>query len=692
MAANATAKVTVRLLDQLSAPAQIVRNALKGIRGDMASLSSAKLGINRQLELASASAARLRSSLTGIAIGGAAAGYALKRTMKPATDFETTLVDIRQKADTSAEATRALGERMKALAPTVNKSAGEVAKGVDILMGFGLDPSKSMDIMPAIGKTATAYRAEIEDLAKASYAVIDNMKVAPDQIRKVLDVMAQSGKEGAFELKDMAREFPVLTAAAEALGIKGVKGVGKLAAALQIARKGAATGSEAATNTANLMQKIVSPETTKKFAKAGIDIRKELKKTQAAGGDVFVMIAELVKKATKGDLSKLGDFFQDAEVQKFLRPLIANLEEYKRIRDTASGAEGTVEADYKIRMESFQAVIDRTSQAFERLAVAVGESLIPLLTRLADAIGPAINGVANWVAANQQLSSNIAIAVGATAALYVAVKAVSLAMVGLRLATLLGSKGLLNYLAPKGAPPAAAVLPKPAGPAATTPKAGGTVPSVSTPGSATTANTPRAMTAAEIAKAAKGSAAVGGPAGLAKIASGLKGGVLGAVVQYVGETAIDKLFEVLPKPKGPEGYDAEAEKNMTAWDRMKRLAKDMEGDGPKRPMPLDPADMERSRRAQDEQKRDPEAARGRAMMAGFGDKASSEGSTAGSNLGEGIASGLDGTRASIMAKVDSIIAEARAKLAAAGLSLPITPKLEGGGAALRGIHSDTGIN
>ena len=109
-------------------------------------------------------------------------------------------------------------------------------------------------------------------------------------------------------------------------------------------------------------------------------------------------------------------------------------------------------------------------------------------------------------------------------------------------------------------------------------------------------------------------------------------------------------------------------------------------------MPLDPGVMERSRRAQDEQKRDPEAARGRAMMSGFGKKAASEGSTAGADLGQGIASGLDGTRASIMAKVDSIIAEARSKLAAAGLSLPITPRLEGGGAALRGIHSDTGIN
>lgn len=691
MPANSTARVTVKLLDELSRPAQIVRNALKGIRGDMQSLSGAKLGIAKQMADASARARELRSSLLNIGVAGTAGAYGLNRLMKPGTEFETILTDIRQKADLSAEATKKLGERVKELAPTVNKSAGDLIKGVDFLLGAGMTPDNAMAIIPAIGKTATAYRAEIEDLSKAGFAAMDNLKVPANEFARALDVMAVAGKSGNFELKDMATYFPQLTASAEALGMKGVDGVSKLAAVLQIARKGAGDASSAATNTANLMQKIVSPETTKKFAKAGIDIRKELKKTQKAGGDPFVMIAELVKKATKGDLAKLGDFFEDAQVQQFLRPLIASLEEYKRIRNESLAANGTVDADFKIRMETFQATIDKVTQAFGKLAIAVGEALIPALTRLAEIITPTVTSLADWVAANGQLTSNILTAVAATAGLYTAVKLAGLALVGLRVAALLGSRGLLNYLAPKGAPAPAAAPPKP-GAAATTPKAGGSVPTTAAPGSATTA-APRPMTAAEIAKAGKGAAALNASGAAAVAAKGLKGGILGGIVQFVGESAIDKLFDVLPKPTMPDGYDPKAELNMSVLDRLKRLIG--ADKGPRQDttaQPLDAGAFERARRAQDEYKRDPEAARGRAMMSGFGDKAASEGNTAGADLGEGIASGLDGTRASIMAKVDSIIAEARSKLTAAGLSLPITPRLEGGGAALRGIHSDTGIN
>ncbi|MBA3942849.1 MAG: phage tail tape measure protein, partial [Sphingopyxis sp.] len=525
------------------------------------------------------------------------------------------------------EATKRLGDRIKALAPTVNKSAGEVAKGVDSLMSAGMDPETAFGIMPAIGKTATAYRAEVADIAAASFSVIDNMKVPADRLKRALDIMAQAGKDGRFELKAMAAEFPSLTAAAAALGMKGVKGVAKLSAALQVARKGAGSDSEAATNVKNLMQKLQAEDAVKKWKKFNIDIRKEVKKTQDAGGDVFEMVAELTKKTLKGDIAKLGDLYQDAQVQDFLRPLIEHLEFYKKTRDTAESAANVVEADYKIRMETFQSVIDRTSQAFEKLAVSVGESLIPNLSRLADILTPAVSALADWTSANQTLAGNLISAAGAALALAIAFKAVKLAIGAAKLLSLISGGKLLDYLAPRGTPKApvtaSSIVPKPAVPIA--PKAGAgltpgaSVPKTASPGSASTATTPRVMTPAEIASAAKGSAALSGSAGLSKVANGLKGGIIGGVVQYAGEALIDKLFDALPKPNMPAGYDPKVEMNKSAWQRAKEIwaratAEADQADKRPMPRPLDPADFERSRRAQDERRRDPEAARGRAMM------------------------------------------------------------------------------
>lgn len=386
-----TSKLIIELLDRASGPARAVAAA-----------------VGRLSAMQTRNAAALAATQAQM-FGAVAAAYGLKQALSApvtaASEFETTMLDIGQKADMSDAAIAALGKRIRDLAPIVNKSSAEVAKGVDALIGFGLDPDRAMTLMEPIAKAATAYRAEVEDLAKAGYAALDNLKVPADQFGKALDAMAQAGKEGAFELKDMAREFPVLTAGAQALGMTGVTAVGRLAAAVEIARKGASDGASAATNVSNLMQKIISPETTKKFKAVGIDIRAELKKTQKSGGDVFEMIDRLLKKATKGDQSKIVDFFQDAEVQKFIRPLWQNIEEYRRIRDEALKATGIVEKDFKRRMLTNAAVTEAFRIRLRELGITIGNTLLPGLNRIMDAMRPMLQGLERFAAANPKVVS-----------------------------------------------------------------------------------------------------------------------------------------------------------------------------------------------------------------------------------------------------------------------------------------------
>ena len=71
----------------------------------------------------------------------------------------------------------------------------------------------------------------------------------------------KAGKKGGSELKDLAKEFPALTASAQFLGMEGVVAVSDLAAALEVARKGAADGTQAANHMANFMRKLTTKET-----------------------------------------------------------------------------------------------------------------------------------------------------------------------------------------------------------------------------------------------------------------------------------------------------------------------------------------------------------------------------------------------------------------------------------------------
>ncbi|QGA57776.1 phage tail tape measure protein [Brucella sp. 2280] len=362
-----------------------------------------------------------------------AVAYALYRAFKSpveaATEFETKLEDIAQKIEAPISTLPELGREIRQVARDTYQSASAMADGMDVLAGMGANREDALGMLPAIGRTATAYNAEIADLAQAGYAALSNLKVPANQLSGALDAMAQAGKDGAFELKDMAKYFPQLGAGYQALGQQGVPAVADLSAALQIVRKGTGDSASAATNLTNVLQKINAPLTRKTFQKMGVNLEKEMNKAAKAGLTPIEAIAEITHRTLKGDLGKLGDLFQDAQVQQGLRPLIQNIEEYRRIRESAMKAQGVVQQDYERRLRTNAATAKRFRISMENVALAIGSALLPAMNNLADVIVPIVNRMAEFAEAHPQLTA--------------AIVATSAALVGLRIAAIAAQFSLL---------------------------------------------------------------------------------------------------------------------------------------------------------------------------------------------------------------------------------------------------------
>ncbi len=429
-------QLIVRLVDGVSGPASRAGAALRNLLGQQGSIGR----LREQVAIASRINEQRLDQLRGRMVDAAATGYglaaALRAPLRAGMDFETLLLDIAQKADLSDQNMRALGDRIRAMGPAVNRTATEMGQGFDFLLGAGLDPSRAEAVLPMIGRTATAYRASIEDLSKAGFSVLSNLRLQTEDFGRALDAMAQAGKEGSFELRDMAQYFPMLTAGADALGIRGVQGVAQLSAALQIARRGAGDASSAATNAANLIQKIVSPTTVGKFQAFGVDIRAELKRVQQEGGDVFEWIANLVNKTLAGDMAKLGDLFEDAQVQSMLRPLIANLDEYRRVRDRAMSASGVVDGDFARRIQTGAAAMDRLRAAAQEFNIALGGALAPAMTRILELLTPMVRQLGELISAYPRVAAAATIAVAGLIAFRVVATAVGFALLTLKGAAL----------------------------------------------------------------------------------------------------------------------------------------------------------------------------------------------------------------------------------------------------------------
>lgn len=443
MARSVTSQLIMELLDRVTGPARKVAGSVRGMNRTVRESAGAQTTLSDRI---AASQARTQVALDRARIGvmeTIGTYYLLKDAVtapiRAAAAFETQLEDIGQKAGIPAEKLGALGERIKGVARDTNQATSNIASAVDALVGRGADTDVAMAAAAPIGKAATAYRASTEDLAAASWAAVDNLKVPADQIETALDMMAQAGKEGAFELRDMAQYFPALGAAYQALGQEGTDAVADLAAAMQVVRKGTGDSSSAATNLANVMQKIYAPATVKKFGEKNIDIYKAMEKAAKRGLTPIEAIAEITEEALKGDLSKMGELFEDAQVQAGLRAIIQNKEEYRRIRDEALKAQGVVDADYERRVKTAAGATERWKASIENLNISLGNAMLPVLNDVLDKIIPIIDKIGEWTAANPELAANIMTAVTALIAFKGALSVLS--FVGLT-----GKAGALSLL------------------------------------------------------------------------------------------------------------------------------------------------------------------------------------------------------------------------------------------------------
>lgn len=374
----------------------------------------------RRMAAGRARFAKIQGMATGLAAGGAAAigtGMAMAApligSIKAAQEYESVMTDIGQKADLSRVQATALGKNLLISAKAANQMPADMQAGIDALAGLGAKVPAAVKMMTPIGRAATAYKAEIADLSNAAYAATDNLKVPVSQTQRIIDIMASAGKSGAFEIKDMAQYFPALTAAYQGLGQTGTGAVADLAAGLQIARKGAGDAASAGTNLANILQKIASPATNKAFEKMGVDLPAALKKAYAEGKTPLEAIAELTNTTLKGDLSKLGYLFEDAQVQQGLRPLIQNMDEYRRIRAEASKADGTTDRDFAERMKDSAEQTKQLKINATTLAITLGAQLLPTV----NAVVTKANAFATWIGdvANRYPNATKAIAIGAAA-------------------------------------------------------------------------------------------------------------------------------------------------------------------------------------------------------------------------------------------------------------------------------------
>ena len=165
--------------------------------------------LQRKIKQTADTVDKLGQSIAKIGAGFTAAGMGvayklgITEAIPEALAMEHRLRELGNVGQLSAKQLEEMDKRLGDISRHTNQFRSEISEGLNVLVASGIAPEAALDYMNVIGRTATAAQAEIVDISKTAFAVTDNLKVNVEDLGKTMDILAQAGKEGRFELKDI---------------------------------------------------------------------------------------------------------------------------------------------------------------------------------------------------------------------------------------------------------------------------------------------------------------------------------------------------------------------------------------------------------------------------------------------------------------------------------------------------------
>lgn len=378
--------IKAKFVNQMGSGARSAERDIDRVGTAARKLATSNFGdrMRNQLRNAAEGAAALHSKLQSVGnfLISFKAGYeTIKRTLAEPVmadaNYTDIVIDIAQKANMAKGEIAGLSGEIKGMAERLKSSPEAVGKGIDVLMGSGLNLDPSKRLIEPIVKVSKAYRVETDAISKAVFSMVNNLGVAPEQVEVALGRIAQAASDGRYEIANFAEGMPGLAATMQGLGQTGLTGVSRLSAALETVSGSVGNPSDATTSVDDLLQKVISPDVVKNFKDAKVDIQGRVDKARKEGTDVFEAIYKATMKATGGDTSKVVNFFGDKEARRGIVALMQNIDDYREMRDRyeAINSPDKLNSDFSMRQEGTGNSLRTFGERWDAAQTAIGQGV-----------------------------------------------------------------------------------------------------------------------------------------------------------------------------------------------------------------------------------------------------------------------------------------------------------------------------
>ena len=367
---NRTVEATLRLSSRLGNMAAFgkVSQQLAKVDAQAKRFNRSQMLVTKGLNAASAAAMRW--------LGPTVVAYGAQRSVRYFAEIERSMTRTALKIGASRAEQERLGHAVDRTAQKYALQRSEVRGLIDAYAETGAeltDINKDMDVL---AKATQGLGADGRDVVNAWDAAKRSLRLTTKDAGTFFDLMAAGGAGGKFEGSDLARYLPSLAPVAAAQGFSGTEGAAQLIGLLETMRDYVGTSQEAATATADFLEKISSPDVEKRFGEAGVNLRKELKKARNEGENILDVMSKLIQKATKGDATRLSELFGERDSRRVARMLFQNLDAlHGKVAAVKRESRGMIDNNVNRVLKDAQSGLDKFGNIMSKMGEQFGRSL-----------------------------------------------------------------------------------------------------------------------------------------------------------------------------------------------------------------------------------------------------------------------------------------------------------------------------
>jgi TP901 family phage tail tape measure protein len=416
--ADAVSSLIVRLIDQVTGPAKAIANSIGGI-SDAAKRASGTTITDTIHAAMTRNSKALASARAGMveAIG---VFYTLKRALQApiesAAAMQASLNDIGIKSGATSAQLEQLRGSINEAARGGTQFATNVTKVASDLVNMNVSLEDTRRLLPDMSMAATALRAPLNDLGTTAVSVMQNMKILPQDMMNVWDMMGKAAKDGGMEVNDLAAALPKLMANYRTLGAEGARDIGSLIAALEALRNRSQNAEEATSRLDALMQKMSGTRgLAVQFKKVSVDLPKELEKGAKAGLAPLEALLAVFDKVEKSP-AKFKKLMASlpVEIRSTIQALREQSAEFTKMRDDMVEAMGFTAEQYAKMQDTFEQRMKAFNVQWDIFKTGIGTALLKPLTDLLAALNPILSWCTDFAAKYPQVTAAL---VGGAAAL-----------------------------------------------------------------------------------------------------------------------------------------------------------------------------------------------------------------------------------------------------------------------------------